>query len=314
MHTVAPEDLLDPKNDYVFKRLFGEAPALLVSLINDLRPDLPEIRSVEILNPGINAEELRGKYIILDVLARDAPGHAYNIEIQVRRYGAWHQRALYYLARLLAHQLEQGEDYATLRAAVGIHLLDFDLFTATPEQCAQARWRFEMRDARQPEVTLGNRLQLTLIELKKADRLGLGSDPLSAWVTFFEHWREEQTMAAIEHAPIQEALNRVRQLSADEEARRLAFVRERALHDEVSLLKEAREEGREEGERLGMQKGEQLGMQKGEQLGMQKGRLAATQDTARNLIALGVLSDWQIAQATGLSVVQIEALRSAAPS
>ena len=163
-----------------------------------------------------------------------------------------------------------------------------------------------MRDARQPTVTLGNRLHLTLIELKKADRLGLGTDPLSAWITFFEHWREEQTMAAIEHAPIQEALNRVRQLSADEEARRLAFVRERALHDEVSLLKEAREEG----ERLGIQKGERLGMQKSRQ----EGRLEAAQDTARNLIALGVLSDGQIAQATGLSVAQVEALRAAAPS
>ncbi|MBK1719990.1 Rpn family recombination-promoting nuclease/putative transposase [Thiocystis violacea] len=302
MPFVTTDALLDPKNDYVFKRLFGEAPELLVSLINDLRPDLPEIHSVEILNPGINAEELRGKYIILDVLARDGEGHAYNVEIQVRRHGAWHQRALYYLARMLAPQLEQGEDYVTLRAAVGIHLLDFDLFTDTPEQCAQARWRFEMRDARQPEVTLGNRLQLTLIELKKADRLGLGSDPLSAWITFFEHWREEQTMAAIEHAPIQEALNRVRQLSADEEARRLAFVRERALHDEVSLLKEAREEG------------EQIGMRKGRQEGRQEGRLEAALDTARNLIMLGVLSDGQIAQATGLRVAQVEALRSAAPS
>ena len=294
MPSVAPDPLLDPKNVYVFKRLFGEAPELLVALINDLRPDLPEICAVEILNPGIHAEELRGKYIILDVLARDGEGHAYNVEIQVRRYGAWHQRALYYLARMLAHQLEQGEDYATLRAAVGIHLLDFDLFADTPEQRAQSRWRFEMRDADQPSVILGNRLQLNLIELKKADRLGLGADPLSAWITFFEHWREEQTMAAIEHAPIQEALNRVRQLSADEEARRLAFVRERALHDEVSLLKEAREEG--------------------ERLGMQKGRLAAAQDTARNLIALGVLSDGQIAQATGLRVAQVEALRSADPS
>ena len=36
-------------------------------------------------------------------------------------------------------------------------------------------------------------------------------------------------------------------LSADEEARRQAFVRERALHDEVSFLNEARREGRQEG-------------------------------------------------------------------
>jgi len=196
---------------------------------------------------GINAEELRGKYIVLDVLARDAEGHAYNVEIQVRRYGAWHQRALYYLARMLASQLDAGEDYDRLRAAVGIHLLDFDLFTETPEQCAQALWRFEMRDSHQPQVTLGNQLQLCLIELKKADRLRPGTGPLGDWVRFFEHWREEKTMSEIEHAPIREALNRVRRLSADEEARRMAFVRERALRDEVSLLREAREEGREEG-------------------------------------------------------------------
>jgi hypothetical protein len=56
-----PLDLLDPKNDYVFKRVFGEAPALLVCLINDLRPDLPEIAAVEVLNPTIEAAELRGQ-------------------------------------------------------------------------------------------------------------------------------------------------------------------------------------------------------------------------------------------------------------
>ena len=108
-------------------------------------------------------------------------------------------------------------------------------------------------------------------------------------------------MSGIEHAPIQEALSRVRQLSADEEARRLAFVRERALRDEVSLLKEAREEG------------EQIGIQKGEQIGVRRGRLEAARETARNLIKLGVLSDGQIAQATALTLEQVEALRSADP-
>ncbi|MBK1706860.1 Rpn family recombination-promoting nuclease/putative transposase, partial [Halochromatium glycolicum] len=131
-------ELLDPKNDYVFKRLFGEHPALLASLINDLRPEEPALLAVDVLNPGINAAELRGKYIILDLLARDERGHDYNIEMQVRRSGHWHQRALYYLARMLSQQLAQGEGYSELRSAVGIHLLDFDLFTATAEQREQA--------------------------------------------------------------------------------------------------------------------------------------------------------------------------------
>jgi predicted transposase/invertase (TIGR01784 family) len=100
-----------------------------------------------------------------------------------------------------------------------------------------------------------------------------------------EHWREETTMAAIDHPPIREALSQIRALSADEEARRLAFVRERALHDEATLLKEARQEGLEQGRR----------------------------ETARNLIKLAVLSDAQIAQATGLPLAQVEALRAAEP-
>ncbi|NEX23885.1 hypothetical protein G3480_27170 [Thiorhodococcus mannitoliphagus] len=67
------------------------------------------------------------------------------------------------------------------------------------------------------------------------------------------------------------------------------------------MLLEAREEG------------EQIGLEKGEQIGLEKGRQEAAQATARYLIELGVLSDAQVAQATGLSLAQIEALRSAGP-
>ncbi len=241
MHT-----LLAPTNDYVFKRIFAEAPDMLRALINDLRPDLPDITSVHILNPSIKPIELTGKCIILDVLARDAEGHCYNVEVQVRRYGAWHKRGLFYLARTLGGQLKAGEDYQELRASVGLHLLDFDLFTATEQQRRQALWRFEMRDETQPQVTLGNILQMNLIELNKADRLGLTPGPLRAWITFFKHWQEEHTMAAVTHEPVLQAMDSIRELSADEETRRLAFVRERALHDEVSLLNEAKREGRAE--------------------------------------------------------------------
>ncbi|MBK1618594.1 hypothetical protein CKO42_09110 [Lamprobacter modestohalophilus] len=294
------QTLLNPTNDYVFKRLFVEAPELLVALINDLRPDLPDIASVEILNPNIEPSDLTGKYIILDVLARDTQGHCYNVEVQVRRYGAWHKRGLFYLARTLGGQLSVGEDYQELRASVGLHLLDFDLFTASEQERQQALWRFEMRDEQQPSVTLGNILQMNLIELSKADRLGLAPGPLRAWVTFFKHWQEELTMATVAHEPVQQAMNRIRELSADEEARRLAFVRERALHDEVSFLNEARREGREEGR--------QEGMQKGREEGREAGREAGREEVAQNLIALKLLADEQIAAASGLSEAEVKAL------
>jgi len=279
-------DLLDPTNDYVFKRLFAEAPDLLVDLINDLRPDLPNIASVEILNPTIEPSELTGKYIILDVLARDGDGHCYNVEVQVRRYGAWHKRGLFYLARTLGTQLSGGEDYQELRASVGLHLLDFDLFTDTGNERQQAIWRFEMRDEIQPEVSLGNILQMNLIELNKADRLGLPDGPIRAWITFFKHWQEELTMADVAHEPVKKAMSRIRELSADEEARRLAFVRERALRDEVSLLNDAEKRGRMEG------------------------RTETMRETARNLMNRTEMNDTMIAEISGLPVESVTKLRS----
>ncbi|MBE0507290.1 MAG: Rpn family recombination-promoting nuclease/putative transposase [Marinospirillum sp.] len=240
--------LLDPKNDFVFKRIFTEHPDALVDLINDLRPDLPAITEVEILNPNITPAELEGKHIVLDVLAKDIQGNRYNVEMQVRRYNDWGKRGSFYLAKLLADQLLAGEDYTDLKAAIGIHLLDFDLFTADDQQQQQALWRFEMRDGLQPDVKLGDELQLNLIELKKADRLGLGDQNLKDWITLFEHWKEDGKMAAVTHESVKKVRGYIRELSADEEARRLAFVRERALRDEASQLRYAENEGMVKGE------------------------------------------------------------------
>ncbi|MTW19472.1 hypothetical protein [Allochromatium palmeri] len=109
-------------------------------------------------------------------------------------------------------------------------------------------------------------------------------------------------MSTHTYAPVQRAIEKLRALSADEEARYWAEAREKALRDEATLLLEAREEGHQEGR--------EEGRQEGEQIGLQKGRQEAAREMARNLIKLGLLNDVQIAQITGLSVAQIEAVRT----
>ncbi|MBB3101887.1 Rpn family recombination-promoting nuclease/putative transposase [Azomonas macrocytogenes] len=240
--------LLDPKNDFVFKRLFADSPELLADLINAVRSDEPPIEIVEVLNPRIDPAELHGKFIVLDVLARDEHGRFYNIEMQVRRHADWIPRSTYYLARTLANQLKTGDDYGTLKPVIGIHLLDFELYEHT-----QAHWCFELRDRLCPEVALGNALQLHLIELPKADRLHSGQTRLANWITYFEHWQEDSIMSNVTHEPVRQAMQQLEQLSSDEEAKRLAFVRERALRDEISELKAARKEGLEQGLEKGRQ-------------------------------------------------------------
>ena len=61
-------------------------------------------------------------------------------------------------------------------------------------------------------------------------------------------------------------------------------------------------------ERLGIEKGEKLGIEKGRQEAEQRA-LAEKRETVRNLLSFGVLSDEQIAEATGLAVDEIAQLR-----
>jgi predicted transposase/invertase (TIGR01784 family) len=177
---------------------------------------------------------------------------------------------------MLGTQLNSGHDYTLIKPVVGIHLLDFDLFTVQ-EQQTQALWRFEMRDERQPNVRLGREMQLNLIELPKADRLRLTLEDLFAWVTFFEHWQEENTMSEIHYPPVQKALDCIKSLSADAETRRLALVRERALGDEAALLRYEREAGRQEGKAEGRLEGLEEAVNRLVQSGM-------SEDQARRLL------------------------------
>jgi predicted transposase/invertase (TIGR01784 family) len=162
--------------------------------------------------------------------------------------------------------------------------LDFDLFR-NPEHQDQATWCFEMRDIDAPSVRLGEELQLNVIELKKAERLGQLPPALTAWITLFEHWQEEDAMSAMTDTPARRAYDKLKTLSADEEARRLAFVRERALHDEAQIMLDAREEGREEG------------------------RDNALRQTAKTMIRDSSLDDATIAAYTGLPLSEVAKLR-----
>ena len=64
--------------------------------------------------------------------------------------------------------------------------------------------------------------------------------------------------------------------------------------------------GREEG----LEKGLEQGLEKGRKSGREEGRRQQAHDAARKLIAMGLLSDEQIAEATGLSVAEIRQLRA----
>ncbi|MFA7666126.1 MAG: Rpn family recombination-promoting nuclease/putative transposase, partial [Burkholderiaceae bacterium] len=197
-------------------------------------------------------------------------------------------------------QLRPGQTYERLQPAIAIHLMGFQIF----DDPAQALWRFTPRDRDQPRIELApGLLQWNLIELPKLDRLrldrGAGHDAgtLAAWVAFFEHWREDTVMGAITHTPVQQVLQELEQLSGDEEAQRLAFVRERAMRDEASFLSAARKEGREQGR------------EEGERKGREEGEHEARRVIARRLLGQPGFDDTAIARITGLPEDEVRQLR-----
>ncbi|CAD5269129.1 MULTISPECIES: Rpn family recombination-promoting nuclease/putative transposase [Halomonadaceae] len=75
-----------------------------------------------------------------------------------------------------------------------------------------------------------------------------------------------------------------------------------SLVEDKDMLAENLENWAQQERQVGLQEGEKLGIEKGEKLGIEK--------TARNLLKLGVLSDEQIAGATGLALEDVAKLRT----
>ncbi|MFZ9813022.1 MAG: PD-(D/E)XK nuclease family transposase [Burkholderiaceae bacterium] len=81
--SAASAPLLDPRNDYVFKRIFASHLSLLNDLVNVVRGDAAPLTLTEVLNPNILPEDITGKEIILDILAADKQGKNVDVEVQV---------------------------------------------------------------------------------------------------------------------------------------------------------------------------------------------------------------------------------------
>ena len=70
---------------------------------------------------------------------------------------------------------------------------------------------------------------------------------LADWITLFEHGQKDNTKQNVEYAPVQQALDRLKGLSADAETRQRAWVRERALLDENTAINAATARGMQQG-------------------------------------------------------------------
>lgn len=121
---------LDPKADLTFKKVFGEHPDLVISLLNALLPlDDPEekIVSIEYLPAEMAPETPLKKNSIVDVRCKDERGRVFIVEMQMLWSSAFMQRVLFNTSKAYVRQLGGGEKYELLQPVYSLSLVN-DVF------------------------------------------------------------------------------------------------------------------------------------------------------------------------------------------
>ena len=247
--------LLNPKIDFVFKKIFGseEHPEILISFLNAvLKPKKP-IVSVEIKNLDLEKEYIEDKFSRLDVKALTSNKEIINIEIQLKNEYNMIQRNLYYWSKLYEEQLSEGDRYDKLSRTVCINILDFKYLKNDRFHNGYRLKEIETNE----ELT--NLQEIHFIEIPKLKRFESTEeivDLLEGWVEFLRD-PESEVIRKLEmsNKEIREAKDELYRLSRNSKERELYYLREKSLRDEISALANAKEKGLKEGLKQGLFEG-----------------------------------------------------------
>jgi len=117
---------LDPKNDLIFKRIFGEHPTLLISFLNALMPLEPDrhIVEVEYLPAELVPENPGKKNSIVDVRCLDNYRRQFIIEMQIFWTEAFYNRIVFNAGKAYVRQLNRKKDYNLLQPVYTLAILN----------------------------------------------------------------------------------------------------------------------------------------------------------------------------------------------
>ena len=183
--------LLDPKNDYVFKRIFGHSgnEEITKNLLQSIIPD--KIDKIELdSNPITEKDLLDDKVGILDIKAKLNDGNVNcDIEMQVVDQKDIEKRILFYWSKMYIQTLRAGEDYENLKRCIVILITDYDLdkLKEIPEYVT--KWK--IREEKYSKLVLTNDLELYIISLEKDKNSTRNKkEELYNWLKFINNPRE----------------------------------------------------------------------------------------------------------------------------
>lgn len=240
-------------NDYIFKKIFakkGNESILKDFLIGIL--EIP-IEKVEVQAEVSLEKQLKeNKLGRLDIVAILDDNAVVNIEVQVLNLHDFIERSLYYWSGNYYNHLREGEKYQNVKKTISINILNYELFEEGPfHEIVKLKRDYQNK-------ILTEKIEMHFLQIPKFTKEKRGVETkLEQWMQFISQTNQREVELAMEeNKEIQKANEEYEYLTGDEEERRLAFLRDKAIRDEASLKETGRIEGRKEGRIEGIKEGE----------------------------------------------------------
>ena len=285
--------LLDPKIDYVFKRIFGYigneeiTKGLISSIIQK------EISNIELdNNPILEKDLLDDKVGILDIRAKIENRINCNIEIQIVDRKNIEKRILYYWSKLYNMNIKAGKDYENLEKVIVILITDYEIDSLKEIKKYETKWN--IREEEYQKVILTEVMEFYIIELPKYEKYKekTENEKLNKWIKFI---KEPGGIEMGDEKEIKKAKEVLEEISQDKRERYLAELREKYILDQKAIEDAGYDKGLREGMTQGIAQGKKEEKEK-------------ILEIAKNLLKINMLIE-QIEEVTGLTKEEIEKLK-----
>jgi predicted transposase/invertase (TIGR01784 family) len=289
---------LSPRNDYFFKRIFGdERDKEILTDFLKAALDIPaeDYDDVEIVNPISNIEYADDKYNVLDIKVRTRSGKIINVEIQRYSESTFRERIVYQVSKLIEEQIGKSDDYDKIQAVVCIVITEFILIGENEAYHNSYRYHDERTGSTFSDIS-----SIQMFELAKLPEPVKGEeDAILDWLRFLNS-DEVRNMEAIaeKNEGVRRAVNKYKELTASESERMIAESIAKQRRIRKGQLDYALNEGIAKGLSEGLAKGESRGLSKGLKKGLKQGRTERDAEIARRMAALGK-SEAEIAEILG---------------
>ena len=234
-------------NDFFIRYFFGLKgdEDLLLSFINAIMIDsnFATFKSVEIMNPFNLSEKANNKESIVDLKAITEDGIIVIIEIQTYSTKNFFERTLYYWSKNYSNVLKKGEDYPKLKPVISINLIDDILFDKNDKRMHTC---YLLKEKNTNEI-LTDHIQLHYVEIPKFDKNANIRKELKNWILFLKSNKEEDMSQLLKEDTIfEKAMKKYNYFTDNEDLLNEYDKREAYLVYQHSLMRDFKEEGREE--------------------------------------------------------------------